>query len=171
MPRLRNKTKAALITAVAATHTYLHRVPDHPLSDMRGDEANLLAKVDEAMQLVAEDSLKPESPNAFDGALYNPATDDQRLYRQIGRVFNALANGRWWSLTDLAAVTDDPVASISAQLRHLRKAKHGSWIIDVEAAESRSRGLFIYRMRNPDGTELPPVRPGLGHYVPPRRRS
>ena len=42
----------------------------------------------------------------------------------------AARRSAWLSLNEMARETNFPHASISAQLRHLRKPKHGSWKIE-----------------------------------------
>jgi hypothetical protein len=67
----------------------------------------------------------------FNGSDYNPARDDNRLRKQIGRVYQVMLDDRWFSLQELqACILDrfevkDPESSISAQLRHLRKPRFG----------------------------------------------
>ena len=60
-------------------------------------------------------------PARFDGPDYVPKRDDVRLSGQIKRVYELLLDGRWRTLQEIADATGDPHASISAQLRHLRK--------------------------------------------------
>ncbi len=106
-----------------------------------------------ALILLDEDVQRREGNSSeFDGAQYNPALDDNRLHSQLGRVFSAMSTGQWITLGELAELTGDPQPSISAQLRHLRKAKHGSWIVDSQRVERG--GLFQYRLRNPDGSTM-----------------
>jgi hypothetical protein len=69
--------------------------------------------------------------------------DDQELQSadtQIARVYRALRGGEWATLPELHDRTGDPVASISAQLRHLRR---GGFTINRRA---RKRGLFEYSL-------------------------
>ena len=82
----------------------------------------------------------------FNGPDYQPELDFVRLSGQIQRVKEALETWRWWSLGDLAQVTGDPEASISAQIRHLRKNRFGSHVIEKRRRGDRSSGLFEYRM-------------------------
>lgn len=79
----------------------------------------------------------------FDGPCYDHAADHERLTGQILRVFNLMRDGCWRSLGEIAAATGDPHASISAQLRHLRKAKFGGHRVDKR---NRGGGLFEYRL-------------------------
>jgi len=93
----------------------------------------------------------------FDGAVYDPARDDDRLQRQLGRVWDVMSDGQYRSIVDIASITGDPQPSVSAQLRHLRKTRHGSWIIDRQRVGET--GLHVYRMRNPNGLAGPPWLP------------
>ena len=87
----------------------------------------------------------------FNGADYDPALDDQRLGKQIGRVYEVMKDGRWRPLHVIAACIrqrfdkHDPEASISAQLRHLRKPRFGSHKIERRRAE-QNEALWEYRM-------------------------
>ena len=97
-----------------------------------------------AEQLTLDDYLARQP--RFAGADYNPAFDQERLTGQIRRVFEAVKDGRWRTLNEIAAATGDPEASISAQLRHLRREKFGSWRVEKQARGERSFGLFEYRI-------------------------
>lgn len=82
-------------------------------------------------------------PRLFDGPDYNPVDDNARLTSQIGRVYAAMSDGQWRTLNDIADATGDPHASISAQLRHLRKQRWGGH--KVEKC-NLGDGLFGYRL-------------------------
>lgn len=82
----------------------------------------------------------------FDGAVYDPAEDDARLTRQIGRVYACMADGGWRTLREIAEATGDPEASVSAQLRHLRKARFGGHTIEKRPRGARAAGLYEYRL-------------------------
>lgn len=79
----------------------------------------------------------------FSGSDYNPSRDDARLTKQLARVWEAMSDGCWHTLRELEAMTGDPQASISAQVRHLRKAKFGAHAIEKQ---HRGNGLYAYRM-------------------------
>ena len=81
----------------------------------------------------------------FDGAVYDPQFDEARLEKQLGRVWSVVQDGRWRTLREIAQQTHDPEASISAQLRHLRKTRFGGYTIDKRNRGDRSRGLYEYR--------------------------
>lgn len=71
---------------------------------------------------------------------------------QLTRVHNALKGGQWLTLPELNEITNDPVSSISAQIRHLRKPAHGSHTI-LRRRRSKSRGLFEYKLREMQGAD------------------
>jgi hypothetical protein len=88
------------------------------------------------------DRSKPE----FNGPAYSSQHDKQRLTGQILRVANLMFDGRWRTLAEISAVTGDPQASISAQLRHLRKKKFGEYNVEKRARGARDAGLWEYRV-------------------------
>lgn len=79
----------------------------------------------------------------FAGSDYEPARDDVRLTGQLLRVFECVKDGRWRTLAEIAAATGDPPASVSAQLRHLRKDRFGGHDVRKEHVGG---GLFRYRL-------------------------
>jgi hypothetical protein len=89
----------------------------------------------------------------FNGPAYEPAHDHARLTGQILRVWHCMRDSRWRTLGEIAAVTGDPQASVSAQLRHLRKEKFGAHVVERRARGDRERGLFEYRLL-PNGCEV-----------------
>jgi hypothetical protein len=77
------------------------------------------------------------------GATYDPAFDYHRLNRQARRVFDAMADGAWRSLREIADETGDPEASVSARLRDLRKQRFGG--LRVERRREHG-GTWVYRV-------------------------
>jgi hypothetical protein len=90
----------------------------------------------------------------FNGPAYVPEFDRERLTGQLLRVFQALTAasflGEWLTLGEIRARTGDPEASISAQLRHLRKPRFGSHTVEKRRRGEEGRGLWEYRMGNGD---------------------
>ena len=78
------------------------------------------------VQLTIEDYLKTAR---FEGPADN-ARDCDRLCGQILRVYDALYDGQWRTLDEIHNITGDPEASVSAQLRNLRKIRFGGHQID-----------------------------------------
>tara|TARA_A100001388_G_scaffold137763_1_gene102091 strand:+ start:455 stop:805 length:351 start_codon:yes stop_codon:yes gene_type:complete len=108
---------------------------------------------------VTDDLIDKDRANSaehlFDGSDYVPARDNVRLSGQIQRVFNVMRDGKPRTLREIAAATGDPEASISAQLRHLRKPKFGSYVVEKEPL---SQGLYNYKLLPPEkdrNLELP----------------
>ena len=91
--------------------------------------------------------MRPISePMSFDGPDYNPDLDRKRLTGQVKRIFDCMLDGKWRTLAEIKAVTGDPEASISAQLRHLRKARFGGHLIEKRRRGEETQGLFEYKL-------------------------
>lgn len=82
----------------------------------------------------------------FEGVEYDSKYDHSRLTGQIQRVYALMSDGRWRTLQEIADTTHDPHASISAQLRNLRKQKHGGHTVNRRARGDRAQGLFEYQL-------------------------
>lgn len=85
----------------------------------------------------------------FNGPVYESEFDHARLTSQIRRVFEYVYDGNWRTLHEIAEATGDPPASVSAQLRHLRKKRFGSFIINKRARGERRNGLWEYQLQFP----------------------
>ena len=87
----------------------------------------------------------------FDGPVYDPAKDQKRLSTQHFYVKWLMGDGKWRTLDEISVCLEMqyggkfPPASVSAQLRHLRKPRFGSYI--VEKRRRRDAGLWEYRLR------------------------
>ena len=79
----------------------------------------------------------------FNGSDYVPERDDVRLSGQIERVWNCMKDGKPRTLDEIAKATGDPHASISAQLRHLRKERFGGHVVEKEHI---GNGLYRYTL-------------------------
>ena len=79
----------------------------------------------------------------FEGDDYNHERDSDRLTGQLLRIFEVVKDSRWRTLKEIALLTKDPEASISAQLRHLRKPRFGSHEVEKQYVD---RGLYKYRV-------------------------
>jgi DNA adenine methylase len=85
----------------------------------------------------------------FNGSDYQPAIDNPRLSRQHVRIRDLMLDGVWRTLDEIAAITQDPQASISAQLRHLRKERFGEYLVFKLSRGDRVHGLYMYRLGGP----------------------
>jgi len=95
----------------------------------------------------------------FDGPVYDPALDRDRLTGQMQRIRQVLLAaaflGDWLTLSEIHDRTGDPEASISAQIRHLRKPRFGAHRIDKRRRGKGSTGLWEYRMEEPEDVSYP----------------
>jgi hypothetical protein len=83
----------------------------------------------------------------FNGPEYIPTLDFERLTGQICRIYNLMKDAKWRTLDDIQKETGDPQASISAQLRHLRKERFGSHTVIKQRVEGLEKhGLFEYQL-------------------------
>jgi len=85
----------------------------------------------------------------FNGPTYEPEHDEERLELQIARIKSLMLDHSWRTLREISNATDDPEASISAQLRHLRKSDRGSYVVEKRARGGRKHGLYEYRLQMP----------------------
>lgn len=81
-------------------------------------------------------------PN-FNGADYNRVQDRERLTGQILRIYDLMKDGKWRTLGQIENFTGAPQASISAQLRNLRKPRFGGYVVEKQ---NLGEGLFQYRL-------------------------
>jgi len=79
----------------------------------------------------------------FNGADYIPDRDNPRLGPQLIRVMECMADKAWHTLEHISEITGDPAASVSAQLRHLRKKRFGYHTVERKHV---GRGLYYYRI-------------------------
>ncbi len=99
--------------------------------DLFGDRVTVKDKV----------KAKPD----FQGDDYERDRDRGRLTGQILRVYDAILPGRWRTLSWISSYTGDGEASISAQLRNLRKRQFGSHRIGRRHIDG---GLYEYRLED-----------------------
>lgn len=85
---------------------------------------------------------KPLRP-AFLGTTYSEPRDKARLTGQLARVRDCMTDGKWRSLAEIAEITGDPEASVSARLRDLRRPANGFYTVK---RRQRSTSQFEYRM-------------------------
>lgn len=85
-----------------------------------------------------------------DGETYLDERDLLRLNRQARTVFVIMRDGNWRTLGQIADMTGEPEASVSARLRDLRKPRFGGFQVDREYVE---KGLWQYRVLPPKPPE------------------
>ena len=82
----------------------------------------------------------------FNGSDYVHERDAPRLTGQLQRIFNLMKDGVWRTLSEIESYTNAPAASISAQLRHLRKPRFGSHIVNKRHRGEPKNGLYEYQL-------------------------
>ena len=82
----------------------------------------------------------------FDGVEYNSVFDHARLTGQMQRIYSLMADQKFRTLDEISRLTGDPAASVSAQLRNLRKVQFGNHTINRRARGERSHGLYEYQL-------------------------
>ena len=85
---------------------------------------------------------KPFEPH-FNGPDYVPERDWKRLNTQIANIYDLMRDQNWRSLRTISAATGYPEASISAQLRHLRKTRFGSHTVNKKHL---GNGFYHYQL-------------------------
>lgn len=79
----------------------------------------------------------------FNGPHESDDPKQARLTAQFQRIFALMRDGAWRTFGDIAAVTNDPAPSISAQLRHMRKRRFGAHTVQRRYL---GKGLYEYRL-------------------------
>ena len=79
------------------------------------------------------------------GPTYDEDVDRERLERQMDRIRTLMLDGQWRTLPEIQGETGDPEASISAQLRHLRKPQFDSYIVEKRRRIPKC-GLWEYKV-------------------------
>jgi hypothetical protein len=70
------------------------------------------------------------------------AADHHRLTGQLLTITRLMSDRRWYTLKEIEAATGYGQASISAQLRNLRKPDFGSHVVDRD----KPAGVNLYRV-------------------------
>ena len=83
----------------------------------------------------------------FKGAGVVITADEERLGKQYDRILNVMKDGKWRTLAEIEAITHDPQASISRQLRYMddpifNKYPHTK----NRQLRGPGRGLFEYQI-------------------------
>ena len=75
----------------------------------------------------------------------NKKSNKLRSRSQLDRVRKAMESGKWFTLDELSALCGGSVASVSARIRDLRKARFGMHYMQGRRIP-RGDGLWEYRM-------------------------
>jgi len=87
----------------------------------------------------------------FNGPSYDHGTDSERLTKQHASIRELMLDGVWRTLREIEAATGYASASVSAQLRHLRKPRFGSYIVEKRHRGAPALGHYEYRVLRPEG--------------------
>ena len=82
----------------------------------------------------------------FNGSDYVPSYDQKRLTKQIYIIKDLMLKSGFVTLQDIENVTGFPQASISAQLRNLKKERFGGYILEKRRTENKESGTFEYKL-------------------------
>lgn len=89
-------------------------------------------------------------PSRTFGPAYEPELDSERIEKQHEAIRDFMlaepenGHSQWWTLAEIREKLDHPEASISAQLRHLRKAEFGGYKVEKRR---RSGGTWEYKVQ------------------------
>jgi hypothetical protein len=95
-----------------------------------------------AMEQISFDDLLSKA--RYEGPV-DPVIDFDRLQAQTREIYILMSDGEWRTLAEIEDRTGFPQASISAQLRHLRKQRFGSH--NVEKQRRKDLAVWEYRIR------------------------
>lgn len=87
--------------------------------------------------------IRSHQPYKFSGADYVPLRDYKRLKGKLLVIFNIMADGKWRTLARISKLSGSPEASVSSQLRNLRKKEFGRHTV---LREYIGRGLYRYKL-------------------------
>jgi hypothetical protein len=80
------------------------------------------------------------------GPEYRKPLDQERLSDQHATIRDFCLRGGWHTLGELEDALGYPQASISAQLRHLRKPRFGAYLVEKRRRGEGRAGLYEYRV-------------------------
>ena len=79
----------------------------------------------------------------FHGSDYVPSRDRARLTSQLEAIRQVMSDGQFRTLGEIEQATGAPQASVSAQLRNLKKPRYGGYRLEKAY---QGRGLYRYRL-------------------------
>jgi hypothetical protein len=104
------------------------------------------------LALSSAEGLRASRASTF-GPAYEREHDGLRLRTQLEVIRDVMLSaaecGAWLTLRELAGITRFGEASISAQLRHLRKPPFGSYLVEKRRRGNAARGVWEYRLGGP----------------------
>jgi len=80
------------------------------------------------------------------GPAYDEEIDGPRVEKQHETIRDYMLSSLWRTLSEIAATTGYPEASVSAQLRHLRKPRFGAYSVQKRRRVA-DKGTWEYLVR------------------------
>ena len=93
--------------------------------------------------LVMEEVMTHQTTLDFDGPHYEPEIDRERLTAQMQDILKVITDKKWHTVDEIHEATGHPHASISAQLRNMRKEQFGG--LEVLGRYRAGTRIFEYR--------------------------
>jgi hypothetical protein len=118
---------------------------------MQTDSKNFHSQASSTVSAARTGLFGPEYQQKFDGHRLNT-----QMLRVRDLMVQASARDRWLTLGEICVALEDawccrfPEASVSAQLRHLKKPGFGGYRLEKRRRASSRFGLFEYRLLPPD---------------------
>ena len=81
------------------------------------------------------------------GPAYEEKLDGKRINKQMRTIRDYMLAGGWHTLDHISTMLGYPEGSVSANLRHLRKARFGGYLVDKRRI--KSAGTWEYRVLEP----------------------
>ena len=85
----------------------------------------------------------------FDSGIRLTVAEHVALGKQLKRILTYILDCNWHSIDDIAAATGTKITSADAQVRNLRKAKHGGFDVEYK----RIDGVAHYRLNNREAAQ------------------
>lgn len=79
------------------------------------------------------------------GPAYEERIDKARIHGQLACLLALMRDGHWRSLSEIALSTGIPEASASSNLRHLRKARFGGYLV-LKRRRTLQGGTWEYKL-------------------------
>ena len=89
------------------------------------------------------------------GPAFDEQKDGKRVADQMARIRNLMVDATWRTLSEIESLLGYPQASVSAQLRHLRKERFGGYTVN-KRRRVNVLGTWEYQVLPPP----PPEQPG-----------
>ena len=81
----------------------------------------------------------------FDGSDYTKK-DKKRIATQLDKIKGLMEDGYYRTLTEISVIIEAPTASVSAQLRNLRKSHFGSYFVHKRRRGPGAYGTWEYKV-------------------------